>query len=488
MAERDSRLRLPSDKVTETTSGSGSSDKVPETLVGVKPRFYYLRRLFMPWKWKRKKSSDKFKSISNVLERKMSTRMTKDQLMEMGLIPPSQSSEDSSILKSTENPCYDEADFSQAAAGHSVSQTSVQPGEECVEFDCSWVTEVGVIPPPAMFSPPHFSSFSSPPDAMSTPSHYYASSASMVSVMAVGEGLDLSDPVLSKKIGRFPQDLKDINENKETERLEVIEAINSSFQPDKSLTKTPRLAEVVKTLMGTEQQNKVVLQVSSPVLQDESLRESGDSGETSRFSSSARKFSSPGQEISIFPPRPPLKEKPANICCQSSQDEWREKRERIGRSLERRLSTRPSAEELRDRNLIPKLSREEKEDIKRRISVKLERRLSIRPTEADLKNRNILKQESSEQSKQKQEETKTILQRKLSIRPSVSELRRRKILKFSDYHEVVECESYDRTADKPWTRLTPRDKASIRKELNEFKSGEMEVHQDSRHMTRFHKP
>ena len=33
--------------------------------------------------------------------------------------------------------------------------------------------------------------------------------------------------------------------------------------------------------------------------------------------------------------------------------------------------------------------------------------------------------------------------------------------------QVVECETYDRTADKPWTRLTPRDKASIRKELNE---------------------
>ena len=34
--------------------------------------------------------------------------------------------------------------------------------------------------------------------------------------------------------------------------------------------------------------------------------------------------------------------------------------------------------------------------------------------------------------------------------------------------QVVECETYDRTADKPWTRLTPRDKASIRKELNEL--------------------
>ena len=163
-------------------------------------------------------------------------------------------------------------------------------------------------------------------------------------------------------------------------------------------------------MMDTEQQNKLVLQVTSPELLQET-----------KVSSVKRKLSSQAQENSPLPPRPPLKEKPANICCQTSQEEWREKRERIGRSLERRLSTRPSPEELRDRNLIPKLSREEKEDIKRRISVKLERRLSIRPTETDLKNRNILKLESSEQAKQKQEETKTILQRKLSIRPSVSQ-------------------------------------------------------------------
>ena len=61
-------------------------------------------------------------------------------------------------------------------------------------------------------------------------------------------------------------------------------------------------------------------------------------------------------------------------------------------------------------------------------------------------------------------------------------------LKYVYLHQVVDCEDYDRTADKPWTRLTTRDKAMIRKELNDFKSSEMEVHQDSRHMTRFHKP
>lgn len=58
------------------------------------------------------------------------------------------------------------------------------------------------------------------------------------------------------------------------------------------------------------------------------------------------------------------------------------------------------------------------------------------------------------------------------------------IIRFNDYIEVTQAHEYDRRADKPWTRLTPRDKAAIRKELNDFKSMEMEVHEDSRHLTR----
>ncbi|KAL0622942.1 Phosphatase and actin regulator 1 [Plecturocebus cupreus] len=70
-------------------------------------------------------------------------------------------------------------------------------------------------------------------------------------------------------------------------------------------------------------------------------------------------------------------------------------------------------------------------------------------------------------------------------RPTVEELRERKILiRFSDYVEVADAQDYDRRADKPWTRLTAADKAAIRKELNEFKSTEMEVHELSRHLTR----
>ena len=40
----------------------------------------------------------------------------------------------------------------------------------------------------------------------------------------------------------------------------------------------------------------------------------------------------------------------------------------------------------------------------------------------------------------------------------MTELKERRIIKFNDYIEVTEVELYDRRADKPWLRLTPRDK------------------------------
>ncbi|KAG8320431.1 protein phosphatase inhibitor activity protein [Homalodisca vitripennis] len=115
-------------------------------------------------------------------------------------------------------------------------------------------------------------------------------------------------------------------------------------------------------------------------------------------------------------------------------------------------------------------------------------RLSMRPTQEELEDRNILKKQSAAEEKKLKEEKKRMLLRKLSFRPTVEELKEKKIIRFNDYIEVTQAHDYDRRADKPWTRLTPKDKAAIRKELNEFKSSEMEVHQESRHLTRFHRP
>ena len=92
-----------------------------------------------------------------------------------------------------------------------------------------------------------------------------------------------------------------------------------------------------------------------------------------------------------------------------------------------------------------------------------------------------------EHTRPKHEETKVCLQKQLSISPTDTELGKRKKLTFSEFVDVASCDEYDRSVDKPWRRLTPREKASIMKELNDFKHKEMEVHEESRHLTKYHK-
>lgn len=50
---------------------------------------------------------------------------------------------------------------------------------------------------------------------------------------------------------------------------------------------------------------------------------------------------------------------------------------------------------------------------------------------------------------------------------------------FNEYVEVMDFFDYDCWVDKFWVRLIFVDKVVIRKELNEFKSIEMEVYEES---------
>uniref|UniRef100_M4AV71 Phosphatase and actin regulator n=1 Tax=Xiphophorus maculatus TaxID=8083 RepID=M4AV71_XIPMA len=154
-------------------------------------------------------------------------------------------------------------------------------------------------------------------------------------------------------------------------------------------------------------------------------------------------------------------------------------------TLNIKLGNRPSKEELEEKNILPRSSETERHELRQQIGSKLVRRLSQRPTTEELEQRNILKQKNEAEEKEAKQEIKRRLTRKLSVRPTVAELIARRILRFNEYVEVTDAKDYDRRADKPWTRLTPADKAAIRKELNEFKSREMEVHEDSKQFTRY---
>ncbi|GFX57461.1 phosphatase and actin regulator 2 [Trichonephila clavipes] len=76
-------------------------------------RFAMLRRIFEPWQWKRRKKRDRFKQTSRTLERKISMRSTKDQLIKKDVLMPDGSDKDQdsgindsvhpSVLSSSQN-------------------------------------------------------------------------------------------------------------------------------------------------------------------------------------------------------------------------------------------------------------------------------------------------------------------------------------------------------------------------------------------------
>jgi len=176
----------------------------------------------------------------------------------------------------------------------------------------------------------------------------------------------------------------------------------------------------------------------------------------------------------------------------SSDEENHEPRKRFANvqrndSLARFLKDRPMPDELFDKHILVK-PLEERKNERETIENKLERKLSLRPRPEELEARNILRAKTQAELIAEKEEKKRYLIRKLSFRPSIQELRDRKIIRFCDYIEVSECDDVDRRADKPWTRLTPRDKQLIRRELNEYKSSEMNIHPESAKYTRFHPP
>ncbi|GFY27270.1 phosphatase and actin regulator 2 [Trichonephila clavipes] len=68
--------------------GSNSRSPTPSTMEGKHSRFAMLGRLFKPWKWKRKKKSDPFEQTSRTLQRKISMRTTKEELIKKGVLMP----------------------------------------------------------------------------------------------------------------------------------------------------------------------------------------------------------------------------------------------------------------------------------------------------------------------------------------------------------------------------------------------------------------
>ncbi|XP_059422306.1 phosphatase and actin regulator 2 isoform X4 [Carassius carassius] len=475
-----------------------------------------LGKIFKPWKWRKKRTSDKFQDLSKVLERKISTRQTREELIRKGVLIPDQDdplntetlnghavpsgvtekvkvdiettelvpeekpdlaavAEDPEAKPSNPKKTAGTSKSSSQASGQSSSLTSSKtPKNNSLEAQ----------PKSAKKTEPSRS-----PRPPSKPSSETTESSSKKDRKKKEVTSNIERAEETSQNGKGASHLSELSAKKDKKQPYVNQTTEeTSFSGSSNRLSSDTLGQPVSTESETGKERAVVEQTQRTVGTDEGERQQIVNVEN--------------PDVTIIPDS--VRENQANdsdsdgpILYKDDEEEDEEDEytsnslaNKIRRkdTLAIKLGNRPSKKELEEKNILPRTSETERQELWQQIGCKLVRRLSQRPTTEELEQRNILKQKNENEEQEAKQEIKRRLSRKLSVRPTVAELVARRILRFNEYVEVTEAKDYDRRADKPWTRLTPADKAAIRKELNEFKSKEMEVHEESKQFTRFHRP
>ncbi|XP_037698076.1 phosphatase and actin regulator 1 isoform X3 [Choloepus didactylus] len=507
LAEARISFNLGAAEEVERLAAMRSDSLVPGTHtppIRRRSKFANLGRIFKPWKW-RKKKSEKFKHTSAALERKISMRQSREELIKRGVLKEiydkdgelSISNEDDSLengqsLSSSQLslPALSEMEpipMPRDPCSYEVLQPSdimdgTDPGAP-VKLPCLPVKLSPPLPPKkvmicmplggADLSLASYAAQKGGPQGVAQHHHTVLPSQIQHQLQYGGHGQHL--PSATGSLPMHPSGCRMIEELNKTlamtmQRLESSEQRvpcstsyhSSGLHSGDSVTKAGPMG-----LPEIRQVPTVVIECDD---NKENVPHESDYEDSSCLYTREEEEEEEDDDSSLYTSSLAMK-----VCRKDS--------------LAIKLSNRPSKRELEEKNILPRQTDEERLELRQQIGTKLTRRLSQRPTAEELEQRNILKPRNEQEEQEEKREIKRRLTRKLSQRPTVEELRERKILiRFSDYVEVADAQDYDRRADKPWTRLTAADKAAIRKELNEFKSTEMEVHELSRHLTRFHRP
>ncbi|GFU65513.1 phosphatase and actin regulator 2 [Trichonephila clavipes] len=75
-------------KVNGAMKTSSVNFNTPSPMESKHRRFALLRKIFQPWQWKRRKKRNRFEQTSRTLQRKISMRSTKDQLVKKDVLMP----------------------------------------------------------------------------------------------------------------------------------------------------------------------------------------------------------------------------------------------------------------------------------------------------------------------------------------------------------------------------------------------------------------
>ncbi|XP_054455664.1 phosphatase and actin regulator 2 isoform X2 [Anoplopoma fimbria] len=494
-------------------------------------------KLFKPWKWRKKKTSDKFQDLSKVLERKISTRQTREELIKKGVL----------ILD------QDETINSENLNGHATSGVTSEEVKVDIESPETALEEQATGPDgtedkTAKSSHPKKTGLTAKnsPASTSTSTSTLRSRASK-DALAQTEGTDsrtnrkANTPTSSSVPHKAPaetssqpgelkssllsSDTKPASSKASGNDTEGAQAASQPAPQPKYVPNTSTAGEETQSPhinTATEDTSFTVGGTGSGSQGEKRGKTGGEGGEeekkkgeTESAVENGPRSAKPQAErpqglsvnteqamVTVIPDRPrdsttSDSDSDGPILYRDEEEDEEEDeyttsplamKIRRRDTLNVKLGNRPSKRELEEKNILPRSSETERLELRQQIGSKLVRRLSQRPSTEELEQRNILKQKNEVEEQEAKQEIKRRLSRKLSVRPTVAELVARRILRFNEYVEVTDAKDYDRRADKPWTRLTPADKAAIRKELNEFKSREMEVHEDSKQFTRFHRP
>ncbi|KAM6922218.1 phosphatase and actin regulator 2 isoform 2-T2 [Lycodopsis pacificus] len=497
-------------------------------------------KLFKPWKWRKKKTSDKFQDLSKVLERKISTRQTREELIKKGVL----------ILD------QDETISSENLNGHATSSVTseevkvdIESPETALEEQATGLDSTE--DKTAKSSHPKKTGFTAKNTSTSTSNPRFRASKD---ALAQTEATDArtnrksNNPTSSSvpqkapaetpsQPGEFKSSLLSSNTSSKASGNET-EGTHAASQPAPEPKSAPNASiageethkgtgpgPAIQSLhinTATEDTSFTVGETGSGSQGEKRGRTRGEGGEEEKKKGETESAAENSQRsaeahaerpqglsvntaralVTVIPDRPRYSQTSDSdsdgpiLYREEEEDEEEDEyttsalamKIRRRDTLNIKLGNRPSKRELEEKNILPKSSETERHEQRQKIGSKLVRRLSQRPSTEELEQRNILKQKNEAEEQEAKQDLKRRLSRKLSVRPTVAELVERRILCFNEYVEVTDAKNYDRRADKPWTRLTPADKAAIRKELNEFKSREMEVHEDSKQFTRFHRP
>ncbi|XP_078302755.1 phosphatase and actin regulator 1 isoform X6 [Panthera onca] len=474
LAEARISFNLGAAEEVERLAAMRSDSLVPGTHtppIRRRSKFANLGRIFKPWKW-RKKKSEKFKHTSAALERKISMRQSREELIKRGVLKEIYDKDGELSISNEE----DSLENGQSLSSSQLSLPALSEMEPVPmpRDPCSYeVLQPSDIMDGTGGPDLSLASYAAQKSGQQSGAQHHHTVLHQLQYGSLGPHL----PSTTGSLPMHPSGCRMIEELNKTlamtmQRLESSEQRvpcstsyhSSALHSADGVTKAgplglPEIRQVPTVVIECDDNKENVPHESdyedSSCLytREEEEEEEEEEGDSSLYTTSLA----------------------MKVCRKDS--------------LAIKLSNRPSKRELEEKNILPRQTDEERLELRQQIGSKLTRRLSQRPTAEELEQRNILKPRNEQEEQEEKREIKRRLTRKLSQRPTVEELRERKILiRFSDYVEVADAQDYDRRADKPWTRLTAADKAAIRKELNEFKSTEMEVHELSRHLTRFHRP